>query len=549
MLSRSALLCSPRWTRKVSQYQISQLSNGLRVITAPEGSGTAGVGFFSLNGAKFEVFDKNTLHNNSNSNNSSNSNNNTLGSAAVFEHFPFCKNLLYSEAEVANTIGVFGNAFRVVNNKEALGILLMCPQQQLKEALSLLNGMALHPDIHNAQEFEIGKEKVKQRFALQSRDASSILFNKVHEAGWGNGGLGNPMIPPPEVMDTLHIDNFANFYKTHTRPERCVVAAVGVYDHLSFCEDCEKMLNFDDFILKGMEKNFTPRTSSSSSTGYTGGMQLLANTAAPESLNKFQEKNLSHFGIFFQGVPMRHPHYYTYSVIQTLLGGGASFSSGGPGKGMQTKLFREVLNKEYNVNSLECITAWYSDGGLLGLYGTAPHEHADYFFNTVMLRQAASIAERVTEYHLHMAINQLGSQLILLGEGREQLLSDLGFNCLVHDNFVVTAENTLRSFGSSGEDSSSSLNEKSNNNNNSNSDDGAKDRHSNADSNSSCSSGNGADASKSSIHGVTLQSLKEVAAEMMSKPVTIAAYGEISCIPSYEKVQATLRELYWSMKT
>ncbi len=32
-------------------------------------------------------------------------------------------------------------------------------------------------------------------------------------------------------------------------------------------------------------------------------------------------------------------------VLQVLLGGGDSFSAGGPGKGMHSRLYREVLNR------------------------------------------------------------------------------------------------------------------------------------------------------------------------------------------------------------
>lgn len=37
--------------------------------------------------------------------------------------------------------------------------------------------------------------------------------------------------------------------------------------------------------------------------------------------------------------------FTTVCVLQQLLGGGSSFSAGGPGKGMYSRLYREVLNR------------------------------------------------------------------------------------------------------------------------------------------------------------------------------------------------------------
>jgi mitochondrial-processing peptidase subunit alpha len=36
---------------------------------------------------------------------------------------------------------------------------------------------------------------------------------------------------------------------------------------------------------------------------------------------------------------------YAVAVLQTLLGGGGSFSAGGPGKGMYARYYTEVLNR------------------------------------------------------------------------------------------------------------------------------------------------------------------------------------------------------------
>lgn len=45
------------------------------------------------------------------------------------------------------------------------------------------------------------------------------------------------------------------------------------------------------------------------------------------------------------GVSVTDPDFIAFCVLQSLLGGGGSFSAGGPGKGMFTRLYLNVLHK------------------------------------------------------------------------------------------------------------------------------------------------------------------------------------------------------------
>ncbi|CAN0307163.1 unnamed protein product, partial [Ectocarpus sp. 4 AP-2014] len=58
-------------------------------------------------------------------------------------------------------------------------------------------------------------------------------------------------------------------------------------------------------------------------------------------------------------------------VLQVLLGGGDSFSAGGPGKGMYSRLYREVLNRFYWAEAAEAFSMIHDETGLLGIAGAA----------------------------------------------------------------------------------------------------------------------------------------------------------------------------------
>ena len=60
-------------------------------------------------------------------------------------------------------------------------------------------------------------------------------------------------------------------------------------------------------------------------------------------------------------------------VMQVLLGAVQSFSAGGPGKGMYSRLYREVLNRHGGVEAAE---AHIEASGLFGIMGACSPEYA-----------------------------------------------------------------------------------------------------------------------------------------------------------------------------
>jgi hypothetical protein len=57
------------------------------------------------------------------------------------------------------------------------------------------------------------------------------------------------------------------------------------------------------------------------------------------------------------------------AVLQMMLGGGASFSAGGPGKGMYSRLYEQVLNRHHFVQSALSFNSIYDDTAIFGNVG------------------------------------------------------------------------------------------------------------------------------------------------------------------------------------
>ena len=73
---------------------------------------------------------------------------------------------------------------------------------------------------------------------------------------------------------------------------------------------------------------------------------------------------LSHVSIGFESVSYNEPDFFAFAVLNMLLGGGGSFSAGGPGKGMYSRLYLNVLNRHHWMYSATAYNHSYADSGI-----------------------------------------------------------------------------------------------------------------------------------------------------------------------------------------
>lgn len=174
---------------------------------------------------------------------------------------------------------------------------------------------------------------------------------------------------------------------------------------------------------------------------YTGGFLSLpplpppANPALPD---------LTYIHLAFEALPISSPDIYALATLQTLLGGGGSFSAGGPGKGMYSRLYTNVLNQHGWVESCVSFNHSYTDSGLFGISASCS-PHRTWQMLEVMCRELQNLslesgfsALQIAE--VNRAKNQLRSSLLMNLESRMVELEDLGRQVQVHGHKIGVKE-------------------------------------------------------------------------------------------------------------
>ena len=178
---------------------------------------------------------------------------------------------------------------------------------------------------------------------------------------------------------------------------------------------------------------------------YTGG--FLSLPTQPQPLNP-NLRAFTHIQLGFEGLPISSDDIYALATLQALLGGGGSFSAGGPGKGMYSRLYTNVLNQHGWVESCVAFNHSYTDSGLFGIAASCYPGHTAAMLQ-VMCRELQALTHQggfsaLNEIEVARAKNQLRSSLLMNLESRMVELEDLGRQIQVHGRKIPVHEMTRR---------------------------------------------------------------------------------------------------------
>nr|CAD1838696.1 unnamed protein product [Ananas comosus var. bracteatus] len=220
------------------------------------------------------------------------------------------------------------------------------------------NPMFLHSEV------EEQLAKVKEEVREMTKDPQKFLQESLHLVGY-SGALGNPLVAPETALERIDDSVVRTFYLENYTADRLVLAASGI-NH-------QDLIDIVEPLLCDLGRGPTVEVPKSA---YVGG--------------DFRHKADS----------------------ETLMGGGGSFSSGGPGKGMHSRLLTELeltwaknATKSAVLMNLESRAIVTEDiGRQILTYGCRkPVEHFLKCIDELNLNDLTTMAQRILSSPLTMA--------------------------------------------------------------------------------------------------------------------------------------------------
>ncbi|KAG0750036.1 hypothetical protein G6F62_001186 [Rhizopus arrhizus] len=412
--------------------KITTLPNGIRVTSENTPGHFSAVGVYVDAGSRYETAK-------------------VRGVSHILDRLAFKSTKNRSADEIVAELESLGGNIMCSSSRESIMYQSAIFSQDLSRVLSLFSDVVCHPTI---DPLEVEEQRQTAMYEIEEiwSKPEMILPEILHTAAYKGNTLGNPLLCPPENLQTMTPELIHDYKNTWYRPERMVIAACGTEHEqvvdlaMRYFGDIPKSKENLDSVMTHLEilkKQQKPAKSSLISTllsssgktpleiatqpaHYTGGMEFL---------ELEYEAPLNHVYVAFEGVSIDDPDIYALTTLQILLGGGGSFSAGGPGKGMYSRLFTNVLNQHYWVESCQAFNHCYTDSGLFGIAGSCQPEYTNALVE-VICRELDTVARSgrwgVTDVELNRAKNQLKSSLLMNLESRMVQLEDLGRQVQVH---------------------------------------------------------------------------------------------------------------------
>lgn len=174
-----------------------------------------------------------------------------------------------------------------------------------------------------------------------------------------------------EALQNTQMDTVKNFMKKWYTPSRMVVGGVGI-EHERLVENVNQKyghLPKDNVPLLEENGDITGYYADVPPSEYKGGYLDIVDTRK-NRVGIDLPGNFQCFSSVFVGFNgpslLAGRDYYVAHILATLLGNGSSFSSGGPGKGMYSRVYKNILSSGF-VQSGQYIYNPHLDGGVFGL--------------------------------------------------------------------------------------------------------------------------------------------------------------------------------------
>ncbi|ERN15210.1 mitochondrial-processing peptidase subunit alpha [Amborella trichopoda] len=385
----------------------------------------------------------------------------SIGATHLLERMAFKSTTNRSHLRIVREVEAIGGNVTASASREQMGYSYDALKTYLPEMVEVLIDCVRNPVF---LDWELSEQlnKVKSEIGEISNNPQGLLLEAIHSAGY-SGALANPLLAPESALNKLNSTILEEFVAENYTAPRMVLAASGV-DH-------EELVSIAEPLLSDLPK--VPPHEVPTSV-YVGG-DYRCQADSPRT----------HVALAFEvpGGWLKEKEAITLTVLQILMGGGGSFSAGGPGKGMYSRLYLRILNEFQQIQSFSAFNSIYNNTGIFGIHATTGPEFVSKAVD-LAARELISIATpgEVDNVQLDRAKASTKSAVLMNLESRMVAAEDIGRQILTYGE-RKPVEHYLKA-----------------------------------------------------VDEVTLKDISSIAEKLISTPLTMASWGDVLNVPSYESV-------------
>jgi predicted Zn-dependent peptidase len=349
----------------VTAFDRSELSNGLRVLTAPMPQAKSVACFFMLAaGSRYETKDSN-------------------GVAHFAEHMFFKGTERRPTARhIAGEIDSIGGEFNAFTGKEYTGYYVKCAAEHRDIALDVLVDMLRHSKF-DPEEIEREKGVIVEEMNMYFDTPRDFVDSVYDHLLYGDQPLGWDIIGTKETVRAATRDTFLDYLDHWYRAPRMVAGIAG---------------NLGDGLVERLEELLGDVPNGS--TAPPAPVTVDQSASRVRVHTKASDQAHLRFGV--PSYPLEHPDRYALSLLATVLGGG-----------MSSRLFTEVRERRGLAYYVYGYNQGYTDTGTLFAQAGIDINRIDDAITTIAAEFARIADETVDADELEKARNYAKGRLVL----------------------------------------------------------------------------------------------------------------------------------------
>ena len=372
--------------------QVSELDNGLRVITDPMPTvETVSVGVWVETGTRHEHPAIN-------------------GVSHLLEHMAFKGTRRRSALDIAAQIEDVGGHLNAYTSRENTAYFAKVLKEDTALAVDIIADI-LQDSVMDAEELERERSVIIQEINQALDTPDDIVFDYFQETAYPDQPMGRPVLGTAELVGAMERDVVIDYMRRHYGARNMILVGAGRIEH-----ELLTALAADAFA--GLSPGQAPVAEP---TRYEGG-----------DFRESRDLEQAHVVLGFAGISYEDPDFHAASVLSTLFGGG-----------MSSRLFQEVREKRGLAYSVYSFLSCYRDGGLFGIYaGTGAKEAGEIV--PVVADEILKVRDGVGEDELARARAQLKSSILMSMESTSSRCEQLARQMMIFGRPIPVAETVAK---------------------------------------------------------------------------------------------------------
>ncbi|KAK9060476.1 hypothetical protein SSX86_021180 [Deinandra increscens subsp. villosa] len=435
--------------------KITTLSNGIKIASEASSNPGTSIGLYVKSGSVYETPA-------------------SLGVTRLLEHMAFKSTTNRSHLRLVREVEAIGGDVTACASRDQMGYTCEALKTYVPQMVELLVDSVRNQAF---LDWEVKEqiEKAKAEIAQHANNPEALLLEAVHSVGY-SGPLANPLLASQGSLNRINSTLLEDFVAANYIAPRMVLAASGV-EHEELLKYAEPLLS----DLPGGTQVEEPKSV------YVGGdHRVTADTGGTSFALAFE----------LPGGWLKEKKAMTLMVLQMLMGGGRSFSFGGPGKGVYSRLYLRVLNEYPEIQSFSAFSSIYNHTAIFGIQATTGSDFVSKAIDIAAKELIAVATESVVK----------GSPVPgRSGEVKQRRLIILNVRVVGLHMQLVASEDIGTQILTFGERRP-------------------------------------VEYFLKAIDEVTPEDINSIAKELLSSPLTMASHGDVRNVPTYDSVKSMLTE-------